>query len=168
MNPSLPGMEAHAGRLSDIVETPAAVAAAIVKHFKPRGRILDPCRGNGAFSRFMGGCEWCEVREGRDFYAWRQPVDWIVSNPPYSDFANFLRHSLTLAPDVVYLIPLNKVFNSDRLLRDVLAWGGIKEILSMGRGAAMGFPLGYAVGAVHFAQWWQGGTKIRAWKGGKP
>ena len=33
----------------DIVMTPVETAIDIIQHFSPKGKILDPCRGQGAF-----------------------------------------------------------------------------------------------------------------------
>jgi hypothetical protein len=81
---------------NDVWMTPPPIAADIVNHFKPTGRILDPCRGDGAFWNVMPGAEWCEAREGRNFYDWNEPVDWIVSNPPYSIYDDFMTHAMRL------------------------------------------------------------------------
>lgn len=123
-NIALPGMETECVRADDIILTPADVARDVVKHYKPTGLCLDPCRGNGVFSELMPGCGWCEIRDGRDFFGWTQPVDWIVSNPPYSIFAEWLRHSFRVAENIVYVIPVNKVYNSDRMMREIWTWGG--------------------------------------------
>lgn len=160
MNFSLPGLETEIVRGDDIVLTPDAVAADVVAHFKPSGRMLDPCKGPGAFLQHMPGADWCEIREGRDFFTWREPVDWIVSNPPYSIFSEFLRHSFTIAENIVYLIPINKAFNSDRMMREVWAWGGVPEIYVVGGGGALGFPIGFCIGAVHYRRGYSGPISI--------
>ena len=157
---ALPGMETESVRSDDIILTPLDVARDVVNHFKPYGRILDPCRGNGAFADLMPGCDWCEIRQGRDFYAWREQVDWIVSNPPYSVFSDFLRHSMTVAENIVYLIPVNKIFNSDRMMREIWQWGGVPEIYTVAGGGALGFPIGFAIGAVHFRRNYRGQTRV--------
>jgi len=108
----------------------------------------------------MPDCEWCEIREGRDFYNWTEPVDWIVSNPPYSIFSDFLRHSFTVANDIVYLIPINKAFNSEKMMKQIWAWGGIKSVLVVGGGASLGFPIGFCIGAVHFRKGYRGGMTV--------
>jgi hypothetical protein len=144
----------------DVVMTPLDVARDVVNHFEPSGRILDPCRGRGAFADLMPGSEWCEVSEGRDFYQWNEPVNWIVSNPPYSIFAEFLRHSFDVADDIVYLIPVNKVFNSDRIMREIWTWGGVAEIYVVAGGAALNFPIGFCIGAVHFKRNYRGGIRV--------
>ena len=148
------------GNSDDVVMTPRDVARDVVNHFRPSGLILDPCRGSGAFADAMPGSDWCEVTEGRDFYNWRKPVDWIISNPPYSIFADFLRHSFTVAEHIVYLIPVNKVFNSDRIMREIWTWGGVPEIYVVGGGAALDFPIGFCIGAVHFQRNYAGPINV--------
>lgn len=76
----------------DVVFTPDSLAAMIVEHFRPCGRVCEPCKGGGAFLRAMPGADWFEIAEGRDFLAceglrW----DWIVTNPPWSDVRVFMR-----------------------------------------------------------------------------
>ncbi len=144
----------------DVVMTPPQVAEMIVRHFKPSGRILDPCRGNGAFWNAMPGSEWCEIAEGRDFLNWGEPVDWIVSNPPYSTFWDFLAHSFRIADDIVYLIPLHKIWSGHRYLEAIMEYGGIRETLIIGTGTSIGFPVGLSVGAVHFKRGYKGETRI--------
>ena len=142
----------------DVVYTPDAVAAAIVQRYKPRGRILDPCRGDGAFWRHMPGAAWCEIAEGRDFFDWREPVDWVVGNPPYSVMNRWLEHSFEVADNVVYLIPVAKVFGSLMRLRMIAEYGGVAEVWAPWTGRAIGFEFGWAVGAVHFKRGHAGGT----------
>ena len=153
------GKFSHAHK--DVVFTPPAVAAGIVAHFRPGGRMLDPCRGDGAFWRHMPGADWCEIQDGRDFFQWAEPVDWIISNPPYSVFAGWLRHSFAVADNIVYLIPINKAFNSTPLLDDTHAFGGIAEIVHVATGRAIGMPFGYAIGAVHYKRGHRGAIKYR-------
>lgn len=54
-----------------------------------------------------GQVEWCEIDRGRDFFQWRQPVDWIITNPPWSQFRPFLEHSLSLADHVAFMATVN-------------------------------------------------------------
>lgn len=144
----------------DIVLTPEPVAKAVVDRFQPTGRILDPCKGEGAFLQYMPGADWCEIREGKCFYDWKTPVDWIVSNPPYGVFADFLRHSFTVAENIVYLIPINKPFNSDRMMREIWEWGGIETCFVIGGGGSLNFPIGFCIGAVHFKRGYRGGMAV--------
>lgn len=80
----------------DIVSTPDWVARDIVEYFKPSGKVLEPCLGEGAIFRHLPiGSDWCEIQRGRDFFQWEKKVDWIVSNPPYGNkmFSDWLEHS---------------------------------------------------------------------------
>lgn len=145
----------------DVVFTPPDVARDIVEFFKPSGKILEPAKGDGVFLRYLpNDAEWCEIREGRDFFAWTKPMDWIISNPPYSCFSDWLRHSFEIAPNIVYLIPTNKPFNGDRLMREIYQWGGIKSIYQVGTGSSLKFEIGYAIAAVHFKKDWRGGIDV--------
>ena len=53
----------------DLIMTPPELARRIVDYYAPRGRLLDPCRGQGAFYNAMlshsDDVRWCEVAEGR-------------------------------------------------------------------------------------------------------
>jgi hypothetical protein len=143
---------------NDIIYTPDHIAKAVVDHFNPHGSILDPCKGAGAFLQFMPGADWCEIREGKDFFQYKDHVDWIISNPPYSIFAKWLYHSFEIADNIVYFIPIAKVFNSEKTVVKTLEYGGVKEILFFGVGTKCGFPVGFAAGAVHFQRNYTGGT----------
>jgi hypothetical protein len=137
----------------DVVQTPVEMAERIVNHFKPKGRVLEPCRGDGNFLRFMPGASWCEIKEGRDFYDWKQKVDWIVTNPPWSQIRRFLQHSMMLAENVVFLVTVNHLWTKARI-RDIGEFGfGIKEICLVEMPKA--FPQsGFQLGAIHLARNW--------------
>ena len=147
-------------RKKDIVYTPDYMAKEIVDLFKPQGKILEPCSGDGAFLKHLPDAEWCEIEKGIDFFEWSKKVDWIVGNPPYSIFNIWLRHSFTLADNIVYLIPLNKIFNDFGMLKDIYVYGGIVKVYAIGRGEKVNFPMGYAVGAVHFQRNYKGAMSI--------
>jgi len=42
---------------SDVVYTPDDVARDVVSFFCPSGRVLDPCKGKGAFLQYMPDAE---------------------------------------------------------------------------------------------------------------
>src|SRR3972149_1493606 len=134
----------------DVVYTPDWVAADMVAHFKPSGRVLEPCAGDGVFLKYLPGAEWCEIQKGRDFFAWHKPVDWLFGNPPYNNFSAWLAHSLEVARDIVYLLPCNKAFNSYAMMERVSAWGGLVAMRVYGPGSKLNFPVGYAAGAIHY------------------
>lgn len=149
----------HVSIDKDVVFTPAPLAKDIVQYYRPRGLCLDPCRGNGAFYDLLpAGSDWCEITEGRDFYGWDCMYDWIVSNPPFSHYSEWLRHSMKLAENIVYLMPVYKVFASNKFLDDLFAWGGIAHIRRYGTGTQWGFMFGHALAAVHYQKGYRGGT----------
>jgi hypothetical protein len=110
----------------DLVFTPRWLAADIIQHFRPSGLILDSCRGSGAFfDQFPKGWsepEWCEIEQGRDFFSWKEHVDWIITNPPWSKFREFLIRGMLVADNVVYLVTINHFMTKARL-RDMAEYG---------------------------------------------
>jgi hypothetical protein len=148
----------------DVVYTPDWVARDMVEHFKPSGVILEPSCGDGAFLKYLPNAEWCEIEKGRDFFAWANRVDWIIGNPPYSVFSKWLGHSFEIADNACYLIPLTRLFNSGYFIKRLLDWGGIVEIKYYADGAELGFPIGFACGAVWFQRGYIGGTTISIYK----
>ena len=145
----------------DVVLTPPGIAAAMVQHFAPTGRVLDPCKGDGAFYNLLIDAEYCELQEGRDFFECAERFDWIIGNPPYSVYSEWLAHSMELADNIVYLIPINKAFNSSSMLKSTYEWGGIAEIVHVGPGSQLKFPVGFAVGAGHYKRGYSGAIVYR-------
>lgn len=144
---------------SDVVYTPLDVARDVVEFFKPTGRILEPCAGDGAFLRYLPpDTDWCEIEKGRDFFACHEHYDWIVGNPPYSRFYPWMEHSFELADNIVYILPLSRVYVSQRMLNAIYHYGGIRVMYAFGQGSSVGFELGFAMGAVHFQRGYKGGT----------
>jgi hypothetical protein len=145
----------------DVVYTPRWVAADMVNHFQPTGRILDPCRGLGAFTDHLSpDTAWCEITDGRDFFHWHESVDWAIGNPPYSMTRPWFRHSYGIAANLVYLVPLRNVFSGYGFLCEIHGYGGIREIRTYGTGGRLGFPMGNAVGALHVQRGYRGSTAM--------
>lgn len=105
---------------NDCVNTPDDLALAIVNHFRPTGRVCDPCSGGGAFERAFISYDWdnpgrlemieaFDIQHGRDFLATPDGVrwDWIITNEPWSLFSDFLRKGMATARNVVFLDKLN-------------------------------------------------------------
>lgn len=118
----------------DQVMTPPDLASAIIAHFEGQmtGRILDAARGQGAFyDRFPARLEkaWCELAEGRDFLNWTQPVDLIMTNPPWSRLREFTRHAMSLAPNIIWLAPIVNLTTKARLRDIEAACFGIAELV---------------------------------------
>ena len=150
----------------DLVMTPPKLAERIVQHFKPRGRVLDPCRGQGAFYDALcrqRGVEahWCEVAEGRDFFAEHRHYDWIISNPPWSKFRRFLTHAMTIADNVVFLATMTHFVTRARL-RDLAHAGfGMVEAVLLDYPPRPWPGGGFQLCAMHVQRGYQGDCRYR-------
>jgi hypothetical protein len=146
---------------SDVVYTPRFVSKQIIAALKPAGKTLDPCKGDGAFFDYLPcDAEYCELEEGSDFLCYSKSVDWIIGNPPYSIFEEFLQHSFKLASNVSFLVPTNKVFQRQLIMDRINEYGGIKDIIIYGSGTLIDFPFGFSVGNFHFQKNYKGPTTI--------
>lgn len=110
---------------ADLVMTPEPLARSIIEHFNPTGKILDPCRGAGAFYNNFPQREklaWMEIVDGRDFLdglivheGHVVTFDWIITNPPYSLFKPFLIRAMETANNVVFLAFINHFTTKARM-----------------------------------------------------
>lgn len=89
--------------------TPEWLAIDIINHFSPKGFMLDPCRGEGAFfnNYETDHKDWCELSEGKDFFLYTKKVDWIITNPPWSKMQKFLAHAMEISNNIVFLTTIN-------------------------------------------------------------
>lgn len=146
---------------SDIVYTPEFVSKQIIDFLQPSGEILDPCKGDGAFFKYMPlGSHYCEIREGKDFLLCNNKYDWIIGNPPYSIFEDFLRKSFEISDNVSFLVPTNKIFQRQKIMEMINKYGGIKSAIIYGSGCLLDFPFGFSVGNFHFQKGYKGETKL--------
>lgn len=134
--------------------TPVYMAKKIVTHFKPKGKILEPCCGDGSFLKVMKS-DWCEIDKGRDFMEARGHWDWIITNPPYSKYRDFLNKSMEVADNIVFLQLINATFYKARL-RDLKNKNfGIKEIWCID--TPKEFPqFGFQMGCVYYKRNYKG------------
>ena len=149
---------------NDRIYTPSFLAKLIIDHFKPTGKILEPCRGKGAFSELMVGCDWCEIDEGCDFLKQEGHWDWIVTNPPWSKFRDFLKHSMEVADNVVFLSLVNAWFMRARQKDIADAGFGIIEILCIPIPSAPWPQTGFSLGACWIRKGWMGGIHFHNYK----
>lgn len=146
---------------ADVVYTPRNISQGIINKLKPAGLCLDPCKGDGAFFDFLPiGSEYCELQEGTDFLHYNKKVDWIIGNPPYSIFLEFLKHSFDISDNVSFLVPTNKVFQRQIIMDMINDYGGLKSIIVYGSGNLIGFPFGFSVGNFHFQRDYKGPCEL--------
>lgn len=152
---------------NDKVYTPDWLAEAIVKHYDPSGLALEPCAGDGAFAlamdKHMGHlCDYCEIDDGIDFFkANYLPVfNWVITNPPWSKFRAFLKESMRVADNVVFLSHVNAFWLKARM-RDIKEAGfGIKEIYMVPTPKENWPQSGFQLGATHVQRGWKGPVTI--------
>lgn len=146
----------------DVVYTPKSTAEWIINYFNPQGSILEPAAGKDVFYNLFKNEEKyrCEIDDGIDFFDWDKKVDWIITNPPYSIYDLFLEKSLQIADNVVFFVPLQKAFKSNKIQNMINDFGGLKEIVYMGGGNKHGFPVGFPVGCLYYKRGYNGDCKI--------
>ena len=145
----------------DCIRTPPELAQQIVAHFRPHGRIVDPCRGGGAFADLMPGCDWFEITEGRDFLAAAGHWDWAVTNPPWGrKFRPILEHCMQVADNVVLLANLNVWMTKVRLQAIKNAGFGIVEALAVDTPPPPWPQQGFQLAAVWIRRGWSGSWHI--------
>jgi hypothetical protein len=147
---------------SDTVYTKFETAKFIVDYFNPIGTICEPCSGEDVFyNLFQNEIKYkCEIQFGTDFFNFDTKVDYIITNPPYSIYDEFLKHSFSVADNVIFFVPIAKAFKSNKVQTMVEEYGGLKEILYMGGGSKHGFGFGFPVGCLHYQRNYKGNCKI--------
>ena len=95
---------------NDVFHTPAGLVNQLIDEtpFHHNDLVLDPFKGDGAFfNTFTNPAkDWCEIEDGRDFFEYADPVDWIVSNPPFSLITETMTHSVKIAQQgFAYILP---------------------------------------------------------------
>lgn len=146
---------------NDNVMTPPKLAHRIISHFKVDGKVIDPCRGEGAF--WTPGWAWCEISEGQDFlttdFSGRH-FDYICSNPPWSQIRAFTKKAMEISDNVIWLCLVNAFWMKARL-RDMNEAGfGIKEILFVDTPAKPWPQTGFQLGATHIQRGYKGPVTI--------
>ena len=84
---------------NDVFMTPVPLCKEIINlfYFHESDIILDPCRGTGNFyNNYPEHCEkdWCEITDNKNFLEYDKMVDYIITNPPYSDLKNFINKAM--------------------------------------------------------------------------
>ena len=75
-NPYIDGKYGHLNP-NDVVFTPDWLAKQIVDMFPIEGKVLEPCKGEGAFLQYLpDDADWCEIAEGKNYYDYERYRDW--------------------------------------------------------------------------------------------
>ena len=140
-------------------------------------QVMEPCKGQGAFVdallnnarkyNYDNTVSWCELTEGVDFLATELPANmhynhyhWIVTNPPWSKFREFLKKSMQISDNVVFLSLVNAFFFKARF-RDIKEHGfGFKEIVFIETPPKPWPQFGIQLGVVHLQKGYRGDTQF--------
>lgn len=147
----------------DVVMTPIELAEKLVKHFNPQGKGLEPCCGTGNILKFLDNADWCEISKGKDFFEYNSKVDYIFTNPPFSQIRKFLQHSMELADNIYFICTINHLWTKARL-RDIESAGfGVKEICIFD--TPKNFPqTGFQLGMFYIQRGWNGDIRFNRLK----
>jgi hypothetical protein len=107
----------------DVYQTPAKCVLDLLPfiEFREGDTFMEPCKGDGNIYNLIP-CDsdkkwWCEIRDGVDYLTAPKPnflFDFIVTNPPFNKFIEFLLKSMSEAQTVIYLLPLNSLGSKER------------------------------------------------------
>jgi hypothetical protein len=110
---------------NDVFYTPKSVALEMIEmcNITPDMSVLDPCRGGGIFYNNLPECkkDWCEITEGKDFFDYKERVDLVISNPPYSIWTKWLDHTCEITDKFCYIIGVMNL--TDTRIRELHAKG---------------------------------------------
>jgi hypothetical protein len=121
-------------------ETPAYYVEQLLQDIRPAGRIMEPCVGDGAISRFLQADSLNHVmtndidpRRAADFrFDAAKPwppvldfdLDWVVTNPPFSLALPILQQALEHASAVALLLRISFFEpTKDGIRKGVKVWG---------------------------------------------
>tara|TARA_Y100000034_G_C6888043_1_gene408014 strand:+ start:528 stop:1094 length:567 start_codon:yes stop_codon:yes gene_type:complete len=165
----IPTIKPIVGKREDCIQTPSELCWSIIKHFSPYGIVLEPCEGDGNFTNslitymdcfdYINEIKTCEIKKGKDFFDFREKVDWIITNPPFSKIRKFTKHSMHISDNIVFLTTINHLWLKARL-RDIEEnHFGICEILLTNTPKT--FPQsGFQVGVYHLKRNYKGSIKF--------
>jgi hypothetical protein len=68
--------------------------------------VLDPCKATGNFYNNFPDCkkEWCEITDGKDFFEYKERVDLVIGNPPFSLWDKWFEHTISITDKFCYVM----------------------------------------------------------------
>jgi len=149
---------------NDKVYTPEKIAKQIINLYDIKGFVLDASSGTNKvfYNNYPKNVnkDWCELDLQKDFFKYTKKVDWIITNPPYSIFDEFLKHAQEISNNIVFLIPFSKAVSSMRRIKNILNYGNIVSIDIIGA-SQCGFPFGFPACSFYIKKNYKGKTEIK-------
>ena len=98
----------YRSKANDKIYTPLKVAKLMIDlcDIKDNDMVLDCSKGGGVFyDNYPDNCrkDYCEIEENKDFLKYKDKVDWIIGNPPYSLWKDWLNHTITITDKFCYI-----------------------------------------------------------------
>ena len=166
----------------DIVFTDIKFAKRIIDYFSPQFKpgdiFFDPCKGTDGYCIHSEkpGCAfyknmpkpklWAELTEGKDCIDVAGPVQWSITNPPFSAkaYRKVAQHCAKISDNVVFLVRLDVALGVNARIRDFTKQGhALKEIITC-RYEDAGFAArGFTLTVMHWQKNHTGGTKWTEW-----
>ena len=147
---------------SDVVMTPDWLACDLALALAPSGVILEPCAGDLSFvmalEEYATEIASCEAGDA-GFEWWTRHVDWVITNPPWSQFRVFLKHSMEVADNVALLATVNHWWTKRRVA-DVAAAGFGYRHLFLCEWPAEWPSSGFQLGMMHIQRGYRGPLPI--------
>ncbi len=94
----------------DEIWTPQSALKPLLPYLNSKAILWEVAPGSGHLVSMLQAEGYDVVAQNRDFFEW-EPESWdvIVSNPPYSKAAKFVRRSNELGKPWAYLLPITKL-----------------------------------------------------------
>lgn len=161
---------APASKGNDSIYTPEPLAEAIVDFFNPRGVMMEPCAAtdgnhfaNAMRKRGTVLERGLELDTPLDFFFCREQVDWIITNPPFSFMADFIKHAMDLAPNIVFLANLNVWMTKHRLRMIEEKGFFISQIVLVDTPPPPWRQTGFQLAATYLRQWISPSDRATTW-----
>lgn len=102
--------------------TPLCLAYDIIESipWKTNEKVLEPCKGRGAIYNqlpYTVNKDWCEIKEGKDFFKYERDVDTIIMNPPMSKLDLFIDKCIELKARRICMLLPHASLTHPRLMR---------------------------------------------------
>jgi hypothetical protein len=167
---------------NDIVFTDIKFAKRIIDYFSPQFKLgdkfFDPCKGSdgycihsdkegGAFYKNMPQPKlFAELTEGIDCISIIEPIQWSITNPPFSAkaYRKVAQHCAKISDNVIFLVRLDVALGVGARIKDFTKEKlALKEIIVC-RYEDAGFAArGFTLGVFHWQKNYVGDTKWTYW-----
>lgn len=126
-------------------------------YFSSLDTFLEPCMWEGSFyNNLPKNKDWCEITKWKDFFEYNNKIDWIITNPPYSIYEEFLDHCFEVSNNVAFIIPLAKPFSSLWRINKLKNYWWITKIWVFPYSASKaGFPFWFPLSLVWYQKWYK-------------